>query len=140
MHVKRLGVAVVLASAIAAASGCTNAAHGIAALDREPTAEDRLPAIIVTEGVDPDSIRKVAEQEQVAYFIGETGDGQGYCAYAVKESEFVGGCGSGRGQLVTVSPGGASELPQLTLVMDSHDAENLRRDGWSEVHDNILIR
>lgn len=89
-----------------------------------------------------DSVRKVAEQNQVAYFIGAMNDDPGYCAYAVTNDndDFIGGCGSGSGQLVTVSPGGGSQLPQMTLVMDSYANDDLKRDNWAEVQTNILIR
>ena len=137
---KQMATATALISTLTLVSGCSSAEYGIAALDREATAQDRLPDVVVDESVNIDSVRKVAEQDQVAYFIGTMNDEEGYCAYAVVDSDFIGGCGRGNGQLITVTPGGNTELPQMTLVTDSYDSENLQRDNWAEVQTNILIR
>ncbi|WDF32018.1 hypothetical protein PTW37_08945 [Arthrobacter agilis] len=139
MHIKQIATATALLTMLITVSSCGGAEYGIAALEREATDADRLPDVVVDESVDFDSVRKVAEQDRVAYFIGEMRDRRGYCAYAVADADFIGGCGSGAGQLVTVTPGGGSELPQLTLVMDSY-AVDLTSDNWTEVHPNILIR
>ena len=140
MHFKQAAAATVLVSTLIVISGCSSAEYGIAALDREAAAEDRLPDVVIDESVNADSVRKVAEQHQVAYFVGVMNDDQGYCAYAVDNDDFIGGCGRGNSQLVTISPGGGSKLPQITLVMDSYDSADLKRDNWVEVHTNILIR
>ena len=129
MHFKQAAAATVLVSTLIVISGCSSAKYGIAALDREAAAEDRLPDVVIDESVNADSVRKVAEQHQVAYFVGVMNDDQGYCAYAVDNDDVIGGCGRGHGQLVTVS-----------LVMDSYDSADLKRDNWVEVHTNILIR
>lgn len=142
MHFKQAAAATALASALIVISGCGSAEDGIAALDREATAEDRLPDVVADESVNVDSVRKVAEQDHVAYFIGAMTDDRGYCAYAVStdNDDFIGGCGSGNGQLVNVTPGGNTDLPQMTLVKDSHDSEDLKHDNWAEVQTNIFIR
>lgn len=140
MHFKQVAAATALIPVLTLVSGCSGAEYGIAALDREATAQDRLPDVVVDESVNVDSVRKVAEQDRVGYFIGTMNDEQGYCAYAVVDSDFIGGCGRGNGQLVTVTPGGSTGLPQMTLVLDSYASENLKRDNWVEVHTNILIR
>ncbi|MHA7217502.1 hypothetical protein ACX80L_01280 [Arthrobacter sp. MDT1-48-3] len=140
MHFKQAAAATALASTLILIGGCSGAEYGITALDREATAADRLPDVVVDESVNADSVRKVAEQNQVAYFIGAMNDDQGYCAYAVDNDDVIGGCGRGHGQLVTVSPGGSSSLPQLTLVLDSYDTADLKRDNWVEVHTNIFVR
>ncbi|WP_157940301.1 hypothetical protein [Arthrobacter ruber] len=83
MHFKQAAAATVLVSTLIVISGCSSAEYGIAALDREAAAEDRLPDVVIDESVNADSVRKVAEQHQVAYFVGVMNDDQGYCAYAV---------------------------------------------------------
>lgn len=140
MHFKQAAAATVLAPTLILIGGCSSAEYDITALDREATAEDQLPDIVVDESVNADSVRKVAEQNQVAYFVGAMNDDQGYCAYAVHNDDFIGGCGRGNGQLVTVSPGEGSSLPQMTLVTDFYDSADLERDNWAEVHTNILVR
>lgn len=140
VYFKQMATATALISTLTLVSGCSSAEYGIAALDREATAQDRLPDVVVDASVNIDSVRKVAEQDQVAYFIGTMNNEKGYCAYAVVDSDFIGGCGSGNGQLITVTPGRNTDLPQMTLVTDSYDSENLQRDNWAEVQTNILIR
>ena len=142
MHLKQVAAATTLISALVLISGCSSAEYGIVALDREATAEDQLPDMVIDDRVNVGSVRKVAEQDRVAYFIGAMNDDQGYCAYAVDDDDenFTGGCGSGSDQVLTVAPGEGSNLHQMMLVMDSYDGDSLKRDNWAEVHPNILIR
>ncbi|WP_247827974.1 hypothetical protein [Arthrobacter antioxidans] len=140
MHVKQVAAVAVLALSATVISACSGADDGVAALNREATPEDQLPDFVSDSSLDIDSVRKVAEQNQISYFIGEMKDDKGFCAYSTTNDDFIGGCGEGNGQLVTVSPGAGSGLPQFTLVTDSYSSEDLRGDGWTEVHDNILIR
>jgi hypothetical protein len=140
VHFKKMATATALLATLTLVSGCSSAGYGIAALDREATAQDRLPDVVVDGSVNIDSVRKVAEQDQVEYFIGTMNDEEGYCAYAVVDSDFIGGCGRGNGQLISVTPGGNTKLPQMMLVTDSYDSEDLQGDNWAEVQTNILIR
>ncbi|WP_043447864.1 hypothetical protein [Arthrobacter sp. L77] len=140
MYSRQAAAIAVLALSAATISACSGADYGIAALDRKATSEDQLPDFVSDPSLDIDSVRKVAEQNQISYFIGEMKDDKGFCAYATTGDDFIGGCGEGNGQLVTVSPGAGSDLLQFTLVTDSYSNEDLRGEGWTEVHDNILVR
>lgn len=140
MQFKQLAASGVLAIAVVALSACSGADYDIAALERDATSEDQLPAVASDESVDDESIRKVAEQNGISYFIGTMKDRERFCAYSVVEDDFIGGCGAGSGKVVTVSPAADSDLPQMTLVTDAYSGDDLERDGWSQVHDNILIR
>jgi hypothetical protein len=140
MQFKQLSASGVLVMAVVGLSACSGAEYGIAALERDATSEDQLPAVVSDESLDVESARKVAEQEGVSYFIGAMKDDEGFCTYSVADDDFIGGCGTGSGQVVTVSPAADSDLPQMTLVTDSYSGDDLERDGWSEVHDNIMIR
>ncbi|MHA7144976.1 hypothetical protein ACX80U_09700 [Arthrobacter sp. TmT3-37] len=140
MQLKQLAASSALTLAVAGLSACGGADYGIAALERDATSEDQLPAVVYDESVDDESTRKVAEQDGVSYFIGTMTDREGFCSYAVVEDDFIGGCGTASGKVVTVSPAADSDLPQMTLVTDSYSGDDLERDGWSQVHENILIR
>ncbi|WP_104119083.1 hypothetical protein [Arthrobacter sp. B1805] len=140
MQLKQLAASGVLAIAVVGLSACGGADYGIAALERDATSEDQLPAFVSDEGVDVESIRKVAEQDGVSYFIGTWEDREGFCVYSVVVDDFTGGCGTGSENVVTVSPAPGSDLPHMTLVTDSYSDDDLERDGWSQVHENIMIR
>lgn len=140
MQLKQLAASGVLAIAVVGLSACSGADYGIAALERDATSEDQLPAFVSDESVNVESTRKVAEQDGVSYFIGTMADREGFCAYSVVEDDFIGGCGTASGKVVTVSPAAGSDLPQMTLVTDSYSGDDLERDGWSQVHENLMIR
>ncbi|MBG6223528.1 hypothetical protein IWX63_000076 [Arthrobacter sp. CAN_A2] len=140
MRFDQVAIAAGLAPAGTAISACSGAEYGIAASNREATSEDRPPDFVIDPSVTIDSVRKVAEQDHISYFIGEMTDDRGFCAYSTTDDDFIGGCGEGHGQPVTVAPGAGSDLPQSTLITDSYSTDALTSGDWTEVHDNILIR
>lgn len=149
MKRKRSAVSVIVGLAVVGASACSSANYGIAALDREASAEDQLPAILGDQlpsvvsnmDLDADSVRKVVESDGVSYYLGEKDSEEGFCVIYASDEDWLGGCGEAyAGQLVSLFPGEAMDLPQVTLVEDEYSTENLERDDWSRIHDNILIR
>lgn len=141
MRLKRLAASGVLALAVVGISACSGAEYGIAALDRDPTSEDQLPDFVLTRDLDVDSVRKVAENDGVSYFIGKMEDVEGFCVYPVIGEKWIGGCGATTtDQIITVDAAAYPEVPQVTLVADAYDTDGLQRDGWVEVQKNVFIR
>lgn len=139
---KKLVTFMVLAGLISALSAC-DGGDGIAALDREPTSADQLPAYVNTDNLDVDSVRKAVDIEGLTYFLAR-GDEGGYCVIRTGdqgENEYLVSCVAGSGNLTSVSLGSmASEPRAMTLVTDSYATDVLEEEGWTKIQQNILVR
>lgn len=118
----------------------------VAVLDREATAEDQLPDfvsdIVVGDNdteLNADSVRKAVERDGLTYYLGSLNDGESLCVYSTTSDDFIGGCGTSGGKVTTVAPGEGSNLNPITLVTDDYSTATLEQDGWTKIHDNILI-
>ncbi|TYD00431.1 hypothetical protein FQ377_03010 [Arthrobacter echini] len=118
----------------------------IAALTREPTAEDQLPGFVaeiaVGNGIgdlDADSVRKVEEHDGVTYYLGVLNDDRSACVYSITSDNFLGGCSAGPGRVITNTPGADSGLVSVTLVTDGYSTDLLEQKGWTRIHRNILV-
>jgi hypothetical protein len=129
-----LGAAILL-------GGCT-AASGIKALDRQATAEDKMPENITFGGTDvkTDSARLLAAKDGVKYFAAKNEDSHEACLVIAPEANpslWVAGCGSFArgGEVVTVnSATGVSAV----LLADGTDTGRWQSESWTKVHDNVL--
>lgn len=122
-------------------AGCSSGSDGIAAIDRESTSEDRLPAYVAMQNLDVDSVRRVAEQNDVAYFVSRQADAAGFCVIRTKgqdETAWGTACGTATGRVITNFTTGISE--SVTLVTDGYATDDLEQDGWTRITDNVLIR
>lgn len=134
----------VCAAALGAAlllGGCSNAA-GISALDRDATAEDALPGGFSAEGeAAPETTRLLVTHDGVKYFVGAKDSG-GTCLFVVPETNpglGVAGCKESPttgGEVLTVS----GRVSPTTLVTDGFDSKKLESDGWTRIHENLLVK
>jgi hypothetical protein len=114
---------------------------GIAAIDRDATSEDQLPPYVMTPNLKLDSVRRVAEQDEVTYFISKLDEDNGFCVIRTRgqdETAWGTGCGTGTGRVITNSTTGISEA--VTLVTDGYATDDLEKDGWTKISENLLIR
>lgn len=134
-------ITVVLAAGVLL-GGCT-AQSGIKALDRQASAEDRMPDGITFSGtqVKAENARLLAEKDGVKYFAAKADATQEACVVIVPDADpsvAASGCGSlmnsGR-EVVTVNATGKSAI----LVEDGIDTKQWESGGWTKVHDNVLI-
>lgn len=121
-------------------TGCSGG-DGIAALDREAAPEDHLPSYASSEHIDVASGRRVAQKDDVSYFISKMHEGPGFCIIRVKgqdDTAWGAACGGGTGQVVTHR---TTDIPgSATLVTDGYPTQDLEQDGWIKITDNILIQ
>lgn len=123
-----------------ALAGCSGG-DGIAVLDREAAAEDRLPAYTASELIDVAFARKVAQKDDVSYFISKVHERPGFCIIRAKgqdDTAWGAACGEGTGQVVTNDTIG---IPgSVTLVTDGYSTQDLEQAGWIKITENILIQ
>ncbi|MDI2034927.1 hypothetical protein [Paenarthrobacter nitroguajacolicus] len=139
----RAAVVLVLVAALGLA-GCSTQA-GPRVLNREATAEDKLPDSVGLSGVDlevePGSARLVATHDDVKYYVAKSKTGGAYCLFVVPvglPERWRAGC-SGPGtseRIVTVSGADRSEA---TLINDGVDTNRPEFQGLTKIHDNVLI-
>ncbi|WP_309105325.1 hypothetical protein [Arthrobacter sp.] len=136
-------IAVVLAAGVLL-GGCT-AQSGIKALDRQVSAEDRMPEVIGFAGtqVKDENARLLAQNDGVKYFAAKADATNEACVVIVPDTNpslWVSGCGSlmnsGR-EVVTVNNATGESA---VLVEDGIDTKQWESEGWTKVHDNVLIR
>lgn len=123
--------------------GCT-APPGIKALDRQASAEDRMPEGIGFAGtqVKGEDARLLAENDGIKYFAAKADATHEACVVIVPQTNpslWVSGCGSlmnsGR-EVVTVNNATGKSA---VLVEDGLDTKQWESEGWTRVHDNVLI-
>lgn len=135
-------IAAVLAAGVLL-GGCT-AQSGIKALDRQATAEDRMPDGFTFSGtqVKAESARLLAEKDGVKYFAAKADATHEACVVIVSDaypSVAASGCGSlmnsGREVVTVHNATGKSAV----LVEDGIDTKQWESEGWTKVHENVLI-
>ena len=135
-------ITVVLATGVLL-GGCT-AQSGIKALDREVSAGDRMPEGIRFAGtqVKGENARLLAENDGVKYFAAKDDATHEACVAIVPDTNpslWVAGCGSlmnGDREVVTVTNATGKSA---VLVQEGIDAKQWESEGWTKVHDNVLI-
>jgi hypothetical protein len=127
-------------------SGCSQSGAGFAVLEEPATVQDQLSVgdgrleDSALQDLEPDSARFLAEHEGISYFLAspvDPGMAGGVCIVAVEAG--VTGCfgpGNGQPEMGTVS----FEGQQATAVRDGANVTGLTDDGWTRVHDNLLVR
>jgi hypothetical protein len=122
-------------------SGCSSqAGAGIGLLDEPATADQALPANLYRDDVEPDSARFVAEHEDISYFLAKPADqgmANGVCIMAMEaETSACSGPSNVDTQLATLEFAGT----EARAVRDGADTTDLTDDGWTQVHENLLVR
>ncbi|MCP2048623.1 UNVERIFIED_ORG: hypothetical protein J3D58_002695 [Paenarthrobacter nicotinovorans] len=139
----RVVVSLVFVAALGLA-GCSIPA-GPKALEREATAEDTLPEPVSLSGVDldvePGSARLLATHEDVKYYGAKSKTGGSACLYAVPvglPERWRAGCAAvATGEeILTLTVFDGSEAK---LLNDGVDASQQRYQGWTRIHDNVLV-
>lgn len=124
--------AVALAGAALILTGCASSAYP--AFDREPTAADELPsdASFLDDGqfddFDLDSLRFVADHEDVSLYIIRSLDGTA-CLYVAAEQDSGIACG-GVGTISMQTPPGNFELGPAPIG---------EKDGWTTLSENVRV-
>jgi len=119
---------------------CSNAA-GIKALDRPATAEDALPESFAVDEFDGQT-RLLATHDGVKYFGARGKDAGTACIAAVLETDpkdAWAACGPFSSDPVIVTTSG-KDGTETKLVRDGFDSKKLESEGWTRIHDNLLIR
>lgn len=134
----------VFAAAFGAAlllGGCSNAA-GIKALDRTATAEDALPDNFDAGPAKPDSSRLLTTHDGVKYFVAQGNDAGTTCVAAIAQTASKGsvaGCGPFTSPTDVVSVT-SEDRSETKLVRDGFESKKLEAEGWTRIHDNLLVK
>jgi hypothetical protein len=122
--------------------GCSNASR-VGALDRDATAEDALPGGFSAEGeAAPEATRLLTTHDGVKYFVSAK-DASGTCLFVVPETNpglGVAGCKESPttgGEILTAS---GQDRSETKLVTDGFDSKKLESDGWTRIHENLLVK
>ncbi|UXM91475.1 hypothetical protein [Paenarthrobacter sp. JL.01a] len=138
----RVLVVIALLGALVA---CTPEPAGPKVLDREATAEDKLPESVGLSGVDlnvePGSTRLLAIHDDVQYFAARSTTAGTACLIVVPvglTDRWRVGCAGvvTRDRIVTVSGADGSEA---TLINDDVDTSRPEYKGLVKIHDNVLV-
>jgi hypothetical protein len=116
-------------------SGCAQGGTGIDILDTPPADKDALPAGFDSSALQPDSSRFAVEHEGISYFLATPAEPAAAAAVCI----------------VVVEPGviGCGSVPETTVgfgvgeartVRDGADVTELTDQGWTQVHENLLVR
>jgi hypothetical protein len=140
MFSRRIFAATILVAMMAPLSACSSHT-GIAALERPSTPDDALPAeVMLDDTIDRDSARLLTTHEQKRYFTATTPHSTDACIIVVPSdanSQWVAGCGLlGATDIIVTASTGAKAA---TLVRDDADTRAQESEGWTRIHDNILI-
>lgn len=142
MFSRRIFAATILVAMVAPLSACSSHT-GIAALERPATPDDALPAeVMLGDTIDRDSARLLTTHEQNRYFAATSPHSTDACIIVVpsdSSSPWVAGCGLlGAPDIIvtaSITPGKSS----ASLVRDDADTRTQESEGWTRIHDNILI-
>lgn len=139
---RRISVATILLGATMLLSGCSGHT-GIQALERPAVSGDALPAgIDMGDIINKESVRLLTTHDQVRYFVASSPDSADGCIIVVPSGEdpqSFAGCGLLGSTDVIVT---ASRMPgnkAATLVRDDADTRALESEGWTKIHENVLI-
>lgn len=142
MFNRRILAATILVGVMASLSACSSQT-GIAALEREATPEDALPAeVALSETINLDSARFLVSHEQNRYFAAVASTTTDACIIVVPHhdsSEWFAGCGLMGGSDVIVTASTTAGSRTASLVRDDADTRALVSEGWNRIHDNVLI-
>ncbi|GAA1121822.1 hypothetical protein [Citricoccus alkalitolerans] len=137
---QRKGLVLAGAFSLLLFSGCSQGSGGVGLLDEPATADQTLPADLYGGDVEPDSARWVAKHEGISYFLAkpaEPGLAHGVCLVAMEaESIACGGPSSNATQLVSLDTAGT----EARVVRDGTDTTELTDEGWTQIHENLLVR
>lgn len=142
---KRLHNITAVAAAMAAAlllSSCTATPPHLSALDREATPADTLPEGVRPFGPEAHTVRLVANDEGVRYFLGQTADAASSCLAVVPDNhpgQWAAGCGQTTDSDQELVRTEVTGLVTAVLVPDNYDASQLIADGFTSVHQNIYV-
>jgi len=140
----RRAIAVFSIAAVLGLTGCS-APAGLKVLDREATAEDKLPESVSLTGVDLNveagTARLLATFDDVQYFGAKSSTSGAVCLIAVPvglPERWRAGCSAvaRSEQIVTISGGDGTEAK---LINDGVDTNRPEYQGWTRVHENVLI-
>lgn len=130
-------------------TGCSQSETGIALLDEPATDADSIDVGAgplepdAWEGIDPQSVRFVAEHDGVTYYLAEPRDPEldgGLCLAVVEPGALA--CGG-------PSQGAPADAAVLILdygtgaaavFRDGDDTSVLADQGWTQVHPNLLVQ
>ncbi|MDN4611831.1 hypothetical protein [Arthrobacter burdickii] len=100
-------------------------------------------AYVVIQDLEVDTVRKAAASEGFTYFLVRADDA-GICLIRIRdedESAFMAGCGTGTGHVTTTSLPGTKDGPHtMALVTDGYATDDLEKDGWTRIQDNIPVQ
>jgi hypothetical protein len=116
-------------------SGCAQGGTGINILDTPPADKDALPADFDSSAIQPDSARYAAEHEGISYFLAKPVEPAAAAAVCIVVVE-PGMIGCGGAPEATVGFGGG----EAQTVRDGDDVTELTDQGWTQIHDNLLVR
>ena len=140
----RRAIAVFSIAAVLGLTGCS-APAGLKVLDREATAEDKLPESVSLTGVDLNveagTARLLATFDDVQYFGAKSSTSGAVCLIAVPvglPERWRAGCSAvaRSEQIVTISGGDGTEAK---LINDGVDTNRPEYQGWTLIHQNVLI-
>lgn len=143
MGIRRIFAAVIGIGAMLSLSACSGHT-GIQALERQPVPGDALPVGGGDLGgiINRDSSRLLTTNEQVRYFVAASPDASEGCIIVVPpgaDSRWFAGCSLLGATDVIVTASTTPGNNAATLVRDDADTRALESEGWSRIHDNILI-
>jgi hypothetical protein len=123
--------------------GACSSHTGIRALETQSTPADVLPTgVELDDTVDAESSRLLTTHKQVRYFAAASHDSSVGCIIVVPpgtDPQWFAGCGGmGAADLIVT----ASTMPSnmsASLVRDNADTRTLESQGWTRMHENILI-
>lgn len=135
------GLAVVAALAL---TGCSSPT-GPDVLAREATAEDELPETVSLISVDTDikagSARLLATHGDVEYFAAKSSTGGSVCLIVVPvglTERWRAGCAAiATGEEILTLTG--HDGTEAKLINDGVDASQQKYQGWTKIHENVLI-
>ncbi len=140
MMKRRIGTVLGL-GALLMVTGCGQGGTGIALLDEPATEPLEADA---WEGIDPQSVRFVADHEGVTYYLATPADPEldgGVCLVAGEPGAIACGGPSSAGP-----PPGSPVLTldfgtgEAAVFRDGAETSDLTVEGWTQVHENLLVR
>jgi hypothetical protein len=137
---RRIFAATILVAAMAPLSACSSHT-GIHALERPAVSTDSLPFEVALEDpIDRGSARLLTTHEQTRYFAAASQGSTDGCIIVVPSGispEWYAGCGllGSTDAIVTASSG----TKAAALVRDDADTQAQESEGWTRIHDNVLI-
>ncbi|KWR73874.1 hypothetical protein RN04_01250 [Arthrobacter sp. W1] len=113
---------------------------GIPALDRDLAETDKWPGDrSQLENLDSQSVRFLVTNDNADYYAAASADGQTACLFKFVQGEdsAAGGCGGAGGAdaIVEVTAPGT----KMMLVRAGSDISHWEDEGWTKIHENVLV-